>query len=385
MIAPHGNKLVERVLPEDKIEEVKKEAASLVSITLNEEQIKDVKNIARGVLSPLTGFMNRADFEGVVDNMKLASGITWSIPFVLHISEEEAAKMKSGDRIALVGGDGELVALMTIGDIYDFDVEHVAEKVFGTADNEHPGVARWRKISGRKLVGGDIDLVDNSKEPFYDYNLDPAETRYLFKQYGWNTVAGFQTRNTPHRAHEYLQRCALELVDGLFINPIIGEKKAGDFQDDLIIKTYDYLIKNFFPKERATFSILPARMNYAGPREAILHAIIRKNFGCTHFVVGRDHAGVGNYYGSYDAQEIFDQIEDIGIEIMKFEHSFLCKKCDTMATTKTCGHTDADRVCPSGSLIRELLSAGKPVPEDIMRKEIVDLLLAEKNLFVTED
>lgn len=383
LIPPHGNRMVDRVLTNSQLEEAKKRAPGLFRIELNEEQIKDVKNIARGVYSPLTGFMNKADFTSVVEEMKLADGTTWSIPMVLHITEEQGKQMKSGDDVALVDGGGNLVAIMNVGDIFGFDVNHVVNYVFGTTDDEHPGVARWKKMHPL-LVGGNIDLVDNSKEPFYDYNLDPAETRYLFKSYGWHTVAGFQTRNAPHRAHEYLQRCALELVDGLFINPIIGEKKAGDFRDDLIIKSYDYLIKNFFPRERATFSILPARMNYAGPREAILHAIIRKNFGCSHFVVGRDHAGVGNYYGSYDAQEIFNTIEDIGIEIMKFEHSFMCKKCDAMATTKTCGHTDEDRTCPSGSLIRDLLSAGKPVPEEIMRKEVVDLLLKEKELFVTD-
>ncbi|MFC1598238.1 sulfate adenylyltransferase [Patescibacteria group bacterium] len=381
LIPPHGNTLVNRVLSDEHSEDARKKADTLYRVPLNEEQVKDVKNIARGVLSPLSGFMNEADFVRVVHEMKLADGTTWPIPFVLHVTEEQAANFKSGDEIALVDEQDSVVALMQVGDIYTYDVTHVVNHVFGTTDDEHPGVARWKNMS-ETLVGGVVDLVDNSKEPFYEVNLDPAETRFLFAQRGWNSVAGFQTRNVPHRAHEYLQRCALEVVDGLLINPIIGEKKAGDFRDDVIIKAYNHLIKNFFPQDSATFSILPARMNYAGPREAILHAIIRKNFGCTHFVVGRDHAGVGSYYGTYAAQEIFDTIEDMGIEILRFEHSFMCKKCEGMATSKTCGHGDEDRVPPSGSIIRQMLSEGKPVPADIMRPQITELLLAEDNPFV---
>lgn len=381
LIPPHGNTLVNRILSKERAAEACERAASLVKVTLDEEQVKDVKNIARGVLSPLNGFMNQADFMRVVEDMRLVDGTVWSIPFVLAVGEDVAKQLNSGDEAALVDAAGGVVAVLHVADIYTFDPDHVSKHVFGTTDTAHPGVARWHAMPAT-LVGGLIDLVDNSKEPYYEYNLDPAETRTLFQARGWKSVAGFQTRNVPHRAHEYLQRCALELVDGLFINPVIGEKKSGDFLDDVIIKAYAYMMKNFFPKRRAAFSILPARMNYAGPREAILHAIIRKNFGCTHFVVGRDHAGVGEYYGTYAAQEIFDTIEDIGITILKFENSFLCKKCDSMASPKTCGHTDEDRVPPSGTKIRKLLQAGQPVPKEIMRPEIVELLLAEKDIFV---
>ncbi len=382
IIPPHGNTLVNRVLSEEHAEEAKKRAATLPHITLDEEKVKEVKNVARGVLSPLTGFMNQADFERVVDEMRMADDTIWPIPFVLDVTKKKAEEFASGDEVALVDEQKNPVALLHVGDVYSFDVTHVTEKVFGTSDTEHPGVAHWQQMNDT-LVGGLIDLIDNSKEPYYDYNLDPAETRTLFKERGWKSVAGFQTRNVPHRAHEYLQRCALELVDGLFINPIIGRKKAGDFRDDVIIKAYDFLITEFFPRNSATFSILPARMKYAGPREAILHAIIRKNFGCSHFVVGRDHAGVGDYYGSYEAQEIFDTIEDIGIQILKFEHSFFCDGCDCMATSKTCGHDKEQRTPPSGSEIRELISSGKPVTEKMMRPEIVDLLLKEDEPFVT--
>lgn len=382
LIPPHGNTLVNRVLSAEHTEEAKKRAKSLTTIVLDEEKIKDVKNIARGVLSPLTGFMNEADFVRVVEDMHLLDGTVWSIPIVLDISTEKAEDLNTGDEVALVAQNGTTIAILHVGDMYSFELEYVVQHVFGTTDQKHPGVAHWAQLDP-VLVGGLIDLVDNSKEPYNEVNLDPAETRFLFKERGWKTVTGFQTRNVPHRAHEYLQRCALEVVDGLFINPIIGKKKVGDFRDDVIIQSYHHMINNYFPKDSATFSILPARMNYAGPREAILHAIIRKNFGCTHFVVGRDHAGVGDYYGSYDAQDIFDSIEDIGIQILKFENAFMCDACETMATDKTCGHDDTHRTPPSGTTIRNLITEGKKVPVQMMRPDIVDLLLKEESPFVT--
>ena len=382
IIAPHGNILINRVLSPEHIVVAKTKTENLPQIILDEEQVKDAKNIARGVLSPLSGFMNEADFVSCVNKMKLANGTVWPIPFVLGVTEEKAEEFKTGDEVALIDKQQQLIAILEVGDLYTFDPAQVAFHVFGTTDKAHPGVARWYHMPP-VLIGGKIDLVDNSKEPYYEYNLDPAETRFLFESRGWKTVVGFQTRNAPHRAHEYLQRCGLELCDGLFINPIIGEKKAGDFKDELIIETYDYMAKHIFPKNKVAFSILPARMNYAGPREAVLHAIIRKNFGCTHFVVGRDHAGVGDYYGTYAAQEVFDQIEDLGIHILKFEHSFMCLKCDTVATIKTCGHTDADRIPPSGSKIRKLLQEKKVVPATIMRPEIVDILLKTDDPFVS--
>lgn len=384
IIPPHGNVLVNRVLSQEHAVAARSKAASFYSIALDEEQIKDIKNIARGVYSPLTGFLNEADFVRVVEEMKLADGTVWSIPFVLDITEEQASHLKTGDEVALVDQQKNVVAILHVGDVYTYDLTHVVTHVYGTADEAHPGVMRWRKMNDT-LVGGAIDLVDNTKEPYYEFNLDPAETRYVFKQREWKTVAGFQTRNVPHRAHEYLQRCALELCDGLFINPIIGKKKVGDFKDEMIMKAYEHMIQNYFPRNSATFSILPARMNYAGPRDAIWHAIIRKNFGCTHFVVGRDHAGVGDYYGTYAAQEIFDQIEDIGITILRFENSFMCKMCDCVATSKSCGHSDDVRVPPSGTKIRKLLSEGKEVPREIMRPDIVEMLLAAGDVFVTEE
>lgn len=382
MNKPHGNVLINRVLKKDDAEKAKQKAPTLKAIKLDDELVKDVKNIARGVYSPLTGFMGKADFESVVHKMTLADGTVWPIPFVLDVDKAVADKIGVGEQLALVDEQNNPIALMTVSDKYTFDRQDFAQHVFKAVDDAHPGAKMVMKEMKDWLIGGDIDLIDNTKEPFQEYNLDPAETRLLFQERGWKTVAGFQTRNAPHRAHEYLQRCALEVTDGLFINPVIGKKKAGDFVDEAILDTYDYLIDKFFPKNRVVMSILPLKMRYAGPREAILHAIIRKNFGCTHFIVGRDHAGVGKYYGPFDAQDIFDEIEDLGITILKFDNSFYCKKCGHLATAKTCPHAAEDQVGPSGTLIRELISKGEIVPEAIMRPEISEILIKRDQTFV---
>lgn len=381
MIQPHGNILVNRVLKKDDAEKAKKKAKELKAIELDEELVKDVKNIARGVYSPLTGFMGKDDFESVVHKMTLADGTIWPIPFVLDVEKNTADQLAVGEQIALVDEKKNPVALMNVREKYTFNKDDFAVNVFKTADLKHPGVKMVQEMK-EWLIGGDIELIDNSKEPYNQYNLDPQETRTLFKERGWNTVAGFQTRNAPHRAHEYLQRCALEVTDGLFVNPVIGKKKTGDFEDQVILDSYNYLINNFFPKNRVAMSILPLKMRYAGPREAILHAIIRKNFGCTHFIVGRDHAGVGKYYGSFDAQNIFDEIEDLGMTILKFDNSFYCKKCGHLATNKTCPHTKEDQIGPSGTLIRELISKGEIVPDEIMRPEISKILIDADKTFV---
>lgn len=381
MIQPHGNILVNRVLKKQDAEKAKAKAAELKAIVLDDELVKDVKNIARGVYSPLTGFMGKDDFENVVHHMKLADGTIWSIPFVLDVDQTTADQLSIGDQIALVDEQKNPIALMNLNDKFNYDKKVFSEKVFKTTDEKHPGVSMVNSMKDW-LLGGDIELIDNSKEPYNQYNLDPYETRLLFKERGWKTVAGFQTRNAPHRAHEYLQRCALEVCDGLFVNPVIGKKKAGDFEDQVILDSYQYLINNFFPKNRVVMSILPLKMRYAGPREAILHAIIRKNFGCTHFIVGRDHAGVGKYYGSFDAQNIFDEIEDIGMTILKFDNSFFCKKCGHLATNKTCPHLPEDQIGPSGTLIRDLISKGEIVPNEIMRPEISKILIEADKTFV---
>jgi len=381
MINPHGNILINRVLKPEDAKKAENKAKELKAIKLDEELVKDVKNIARGVYSPLTGFMNRDDFNSVVTKMTLSDGTIWPIPFVLDVDKTTADQLAIGEQIALVDEEQKPIALMNLRDKYTYDKNVFSVNVFKTADEKHPGVKMVKEMKDW-LLGGDIELIDNSKEPYNQFNLDPQETRTLFKERGWNTVAGFQTRNAPHRAHEYLQRCALEVCDGLFVNPVIGKKKSGDFEDQVILDSYQYLIDNFFPKNRVAMSILPLKMRYAGPREAILHAIIRKNFGCTHFIVGRDHAGVGKYYGSFDAQNIFNDIEDMGMTILKFDNSFFCKKCGHLATGKTCPHTKEDQIGPSGTLIRELISKGEIVPNEIMRPEISKILIDADKTFV---
>lgn len=381
-LLPHGNVLINRVLPEADAQHWRNQAHRLRQIVIDEELVKDIKNIARGVYSPLTGFMTESDFTQVVHEMKLADGTIWPIPFMLTVDETVAQDITIGETIVLLAEDKTPVALLTVEDKYTYDAREAAEYVFATRDEAHPGV---RLLLEQKswALGGPIELLDNTKEPYHYVNLDPQETRLLFREKGWKTITGFQTRNAPHRAHEYLQRIGLEITDGLFINPVIGKKKTGDFTDEAILASYRYMVSEVFPRDRAVLSILPLQMRYAGPREAILHAIIRKNFGCTHFIVGRDHAGVGKYYGTYAAQEIFSTIEDIGITIFKLENSFHCQKCATVATAKTCAHGDDVRTGPSGTLIRRLLQEGKVVPETIMRPEISQLLINQGNIFVS--
>lgn len=378
---PHGNVLVNRVLKSEDALQLLKKISGLRKITIDDELVKDVKNIARGVYSPLSGFMVKEDFDRVVTEMKLTDGTVWPIPFVLDVDAQIANDITIGEQVVLVDEDQQPIATLNVRDKYTYEDGLVAKHIFGTIEDAHPGVKMIYDMK-EYLLGGDIELIDDSKEPFNEFNLDPLETRLLFKEKGWETVVGFQTRNAPHRAHEYLQRIGLEITDGLFINPVIGKKKTGDFTDEAILASYTYMIKNIFPRDRSVLSILPLKMRYAGPREAILHAIIRKNFGCTHFIVGRDHAGVGDYYGTYAAQEIFDTIEDIGITILKLENSFHCKGCETVASPKTCAHSEDLHTGPSGTLIRKLLQAGQSVPPEIMRPEISQLLIDTGKIFV---
>lgn len=378
---PHGNKLVKRILLGEKKKEVIEKSAEYTKIALDDEMVKDVRNIARGIFSPLEGFMNKLELETVVDEMQLPSGVAWTIPVILDVEKAKADTIEIGEQVLLTDKAGNNIALLFVEDKYRFDKEKIAKNVFGTSDKSHPGV---NETFQRKdcFLGGKIDLIDDSREPFPEFNLDPRETRVLFREKGWNTVVAFQTRNPIHRAHEYIQRCALEVVDGLFINPLMGRKKKGDFRDEIILESYKKMMSDFYPKGRVVMSILPTRMHYAGPREAIHHAIMRKNFGCTHFVVGRDHAGVGKFYGTFDAQKMFDRFPDLDIEPLKFEHSFYCKKCVSIATVKTCGHSDADRIKPSGTVIREMISKKEFPPPEIMREEISEILTSFDNPFV---
>ena len=372
MQRPHGGRLVDRVGKAEGFEELEK-------IWASDSLSKDVENIAYGVFSPLEGFLCKDDYDNVLFNKRLSNDIPWTIPIVLDVDKEEIFGLEEGDELVLQNKNG-LFAIMQIEEIYGYNKRELAKEVFGTLKREHPGV---KKVYGMKdlLIGGDITLINPSGNPFSNYMLKPMETRILFKEKGWKDIVAFQTRNPPHLGHEYVQKTALTFVDGIFINPIIGEKKEGDFLDEVILDAYEALIKNYYLKDRAVMSILSTEMRYAGPREAIFHAIMRKNFGCTHFIIGRDHAGVGNYYPPYAAHDIFDEFPDLGITPLFFKSFFLCKKCGGVVNEKTCPHGDKDRINFSGTRIRKMLRNGK-MPSEMMRKEVAEIILKHQNLFV---
>ncbi|UCC39923.1 MAG: sulfate adenylyltransferase [Candidatus Aminicenantes bacterium] len=381
MVAPHGGRLVERVLQGEKKEETLEKAQGLPSLKLNFELLSDVENITLGVFSPLEGFMGEKEYRNVINQMRLSDDLPWPIPIILDASREEADRLNIGQEIMLLNENSEPAALLTLEEKYEFNKEELAEKVFQTTDTAHPGVAKVRNMKD-VLLAGKIDLIQETSTPFYRYKLKPIETRILFKEKGWRSVVGFQTRNTPHIGHEYVQKTALTFTDGIFVNPVIGRKKKGDFKDDVILTSYDELIKNYYLKERAVLAILQMEMRYAGPREAIFHAIIRKNFGCTHIIIGRDHAGVGDYYPPYAAQDIFEEFPDLGIAPLFFKSFYFCKKCNAVVNEKTCPHTSSEHINFSGTKIREMLVNGERPPAELMRPEVADVILSYKNPFV---
>ncbi|HSA95493.1 MAG TPA: sulfate adenylyltransferase [Acidobacteriota bacterium] len=380
MIQPHGGKLVDRVLKGKAKEEVLAKAPGLPRLSIDTELVSDVENIATGVYSPLEGFLGEADFKSVIKTNRLASDIAWTIPIVLDADRAAADGLKIGADIVLAAEDGRPVAVLHLREKYGFDKGETAERVFGTRDPAHPGVA---KVMAMKdvLLAGPIDLIDITPTPFDRWKLTPKETRVLFEAKGWRTVVGFQTRNTPHIGHEYVQKAALTFVDGLFINPVIGRKKKGDFKDEVILSSYEEAIRLYYIKERTVMAILQMEMRYAGPKEAIHHAIIRKNFGCTHIIIGRDHAGVGSYYGPFAAQDIFEDFPDLGIAPMFFRSFSHCKKCGSVVNEKICPHPPSDHIQFSGTKIRDLLVSGECPPPELMRPEVARVIMSFKDPF----
>lgn len=377
---PHGGRLVKRVVTGKRLEALREEAKELPRIELNYDLAVDVENIAHGVFSPLEGFLVQEDYVHVLYDMRLSNDVPWTIPIVLDVDPEEIAGVREGDDIVLVY-NGEPLAIMKVEEIYGWDKKEHVKQVFRTTDTGHPGVAKTMQMK-ELLIGGPIDLIGHVPSPFEKYLLWPEETRILFREKGWKTIVGFQTRNAPHRGHEYVQKAALTFVDGLFVHPLVGWKKKGDFRDEVILAAYEALIKHYYPRDVVVLAVLRTAMRYAGPREAIHHAIVRKNFGCTHFIVGRDHAGVGNYYGPYEAWEIFNEFPDLGITPMFIREAFYCTKCGGMVNAKICSHGEENRLRISGTKIREMLLKGEKPPEYMMRPEVAETILSFDNPFV---
>lgn len=376
-IAPHGGVLVNRIVTETQRQEFLAKADILPRVQLDERAVSDLELIAIGGFSPLTGFMGQEDYNAVVNTMHLANGLPWSIPVTLSVTAAVADTLSIGSLVRLDDPEGKFLGVLELTDKYTYDKNHEALKVYLTNEEKHPGV-KVVYDQGEINLAGPVWLMERRPHPLFPkYQIDPIESRALFRDKGWKTIVGFQTRNPVHRAHEYIQKCALEIVDGLFLHPLVGATKSDDIPADVRMRCYEVLLEKYFPHDRVTLAINPAAMRYAGPREAIFHAIVRKNYGCTHFIVGRDHAGVGDYYGTFDAQYIFDEFDPaaLGIVPLKFEHAFYCLKTQGMATSKTSSSLPEERVHLSGTKVREMLRRGELPPPEFSRPEVASILI----------
>lgn len=374
LILPHGGKLINKYV---------QKSEDLTIFEVSSDIRNDAENIATGVFSPLTGFVGQENFQNVLKEGRLSNGVPWTIPIVLDMEKQIAKQMQDlGD--VILSSEGQEFCLLHVHEIYEYNKQDMAQGVYGTTDTDHPGVSRLFKMK-EFLVGGEVEVFQMKEgDEIQKFRMHPSDTRSEISKRGWKSVVGFQTRNVPHVAHETLQKAALNIYDGLFLNPLIGKKKIGDFTDDLIIRAYESLINNYFPKNRVLFSTIHTSMRYAGPREAIHHAIMRKNFGCTHFIVGRDHAGVGNYYPPFAAQEIFQKYPDLGIIPVIFPAFYFCKKCMSFANEKTCPHGKESKEELSGTMMRKMVNTGKIPEKHLMRPEIADLILKSEKPFVVE-
>jgi sulfate adenylyltransferase len=386
MIEPHGGKLVDRVLTGDALAEATARAATLPKLVVNFDTARDAQNIARGVFSPCEGFIGKDDLDSIISCYRLCNGAIWTIPIMLDVPAQDSVPV--GDIALYQEGSDSPLAIYHVSEVYAWDKEKTAQAVFGTTETEHPGV-RGLFERGDYLVGGTIDLIDNDRGPYADYNLFPAETRKVFEDKGWKTVVAFQTRNVPHVGHEDLQKTVLGLCDGLLVQPLIGKKKPGDFKDQVILEAYKALIEEYYSKDHVFLNILPTEMRYGGPKEAVLHAIMRKNYGCTHIIIGRDHAGVSRkdrtpYYGEEEAIEFFDNFDDLGIEPIMIRGDFWwCKKCNRVASNRNCPHGEDLQIQFSGSIIRKGIVDGEPVPGEVMRPEVLEIIRKFDDPFVS--